>query len=104
MGRYLVLWHMNPMAPRSTSPEEALKLNEMMWAAEDGLMRQGLVKEFGYFADGSSGYAIGEGEAADAFRSANMFMPYVAFEVHEVISYEKGKEIIRAVCKAAAQR
>ena len=104
MARFLILWHSNPVAPWPTNPEEYLKLQERMWAGMDNLMRQGLVKELGYFADGRSGYAIGEGDAADAFRAVSMFMPYVEFEVHETISYEKAKEITRAVCKAAAQR
>ena len=104
MARFLVMWHINPVAPWPTNPEEYLKLEERMWAGVDNLMLQGLVKEFGYFADGRSGYSIGEGETADVFRADSMFMPYVEFEVHEIISYEKGKEITRAVCKAAAQR
>ena len=104
MARFLVLWHSNPVAPWPTNPEEYLKLQERMFAGIDNLMHQGFVKEFGNFADGRSGYTIGEGETADVFRAVNMFMPYIEFEVHEIISYEKGKEIIRAILKAAAQR
>lgn len=104
MARFLVLWHINPLAPWPTNPDEYLKLEERMWAGIDNLMRQGQVKEFGYFADGRSGYTIGEGETADTFRSVSMFIPYVECEVHEIIPYEKGKEIVRAVLKAAAQR
>lgn len=42
-----------------------------------------MVKEFGYFADGRSGYSIGEGGTADVFGAVNMYIPYVQFEVHE---------------------
>jgi hypothetical protein len=107
MARFLVVWHTNPVAPWPTNPEEYLKLQEMMWAGMDNLMRQGQVKEFGYFADGRSGYSIGEGETADTFRSVSLFSPYIECEVHEIIPYEKGKKIVRDVCaimKAAVQR
>jgi hypothetical protein len=33
-----------------------------------------------------------------------MFTPYWESEVHEILPYEKGKEIIRALWKAAAQK
>jgi hypothetical protein len=104
MARFLVVWHSNPVAPYPTNPEEYSKLQERMWVGIDNLMRRGFVKEFGFFADGRSGYGIGEGETADVFSAVNMFIPYVHCEVHEIISYEKGKEITRAVLKAAAQR
>jgi len=104
MARFLILWHSNPVAPWPMNPEEYLKLNERMWAGMDNLIKKGEIKEFGYFADGRSGYAIGEGETADTFRNVSMFLPYVQCEVHEIIPYEKGKEIERTLLKAAAQR
>jgi hypothetical protein len=30
-----------------------------------------------------------------------MFIPYVSFEVHEIIPYEKQKEIVRVLLKTA---
>jgi len=70
-----------------------------MWAGIDGLLKKGEVKEFGYFADGKSGYAIGEGDTVSAFRDVSMFSPYYEFEVNEIIPYEKGKEVLRALMK-----
>ena len=100
MARFLVLWRTNPVAPWPTDPSEALELNEKMFAAIDDLIKKGEVKEFGYFPDGTSGYAIGEGEATDAFRNVSMFQPYILGEVHGIIPYEKGKEITIALLKA----
>ena len=99
MARYLVLWRMNPVAPTPTDPSEGLKLNEMMFAAMDDLIARGEVEEFGFFPDGLSGYVISTGEATDSFRRTSMFLPYVHCEVHEIIPYEKGKEISIAVMK-----
>ena len=100
MGRFLVLWCQEPAAPWPTDPSESLKLNERMMGAIADLMKKGEIEQFGFFADGTSGYGIGEGEAADMFRQANMFQPYVTVEVNEIIPFEKGREISKAVLEA----
>ena len=99
MARYLVLWRQNPVAPTPTDPSESLKLNEMMFAAMDDLIKRGEVEEFGFFPNGRSGYVIGKGEAIDSFRNVSMFLPYVHCEVHEIIPYEKGKETVITLMK-----
>ena len=100
MARYLCMWRVNPVAPTPADLSEGLKLNEMLFAAMDDLIKRGEVEEFGWFPDGTSGYVIGKGEATDMFRSIRMFLPHIINEVHEIIPYEKGKEILRAVLKA----
>jgi hypothetical protein len=71
-----------------------------MWAGIDALMKKGEIEEYGAFPDGTSGYAIGKGETADLYRDVLMFQPYILVEVHEIIPYEKDKEIVRALLKA----
>ena len=100
MARYLALWHLNPFVQFPTDPSKLLELNEKMWAVMDDQIKKGMVKEFGVFQDGTSGYLIAEGNATDVFTASNMFMPYIIGESHEIIPYEKQKEIIRALCKA----
>ena len=81
-------------------PQKSRELNEILWAVLDDLMKKGLVKDYGIFPDGESGYLIAEGEAVSVYTSVNMFIPYVSCEVLEIIPFEKQKEIIRALCKA----
>ena len=100
MGRFLVLWRQNPMAPWPTDPSEGLKMNEMMMMAIDDLMKKGEIEEFGFFPDGTSGYGISKGEITDAYRRVSMFQPYITVEVHEIIPFKKGWEISREVMKA----
>jgi hypothetical protein len=95
VARFLVLWRRNPVAPWPMDPAEYGKFQEKVWAGLDALMKAGLMKEFGYFADGRSGYAIGEGEITDAFRSVSTFLPFYEADVHEMIPYGKGKETIK---------
>lgn len=100
MGKYLTLWNMNPMAPWPTDPAEALQLNEMFWAGMDDLMKKGEITEFGWFLDGRSGYAIGEGDAVTIFTNVTMFSTYFDMTVEEIIPYEVGKQVNRARLKA----
>lgn len=103
MARFLTIWHRNPIAPWPTNPAEYSKIVENSWSGIDNLIKKGIIKEFGWFLDGVSGYAIGEGESADTFRNVSMFLPYWESEVYEIIAYEKGKEILRALLKAQAE-
>jgi hypothetical protein len=100
MARFLVLWRINLVAPWPTDLSKYLELQERMWAGIDALMKKGEIEEFGVFPDGYSGYAIGKGETVDVYRDVTMFQPYILSEVHEIISYEKQKEIVRAHLKA----
>lgn len=100
MARFLVLWRLNPAAPWPTDPSKYLELEEKLWAGVDGLMKKGEFEEWGTFPDVHDGYVIGKGETVDIYRDMCMFYPYVVCEVHEIISLEKHKEIIRAVLKA----
>jgi len=99
MARFLVLWRRNPVAPWPMDPAEYLGMQEKVWAGLDTLIKAGEIKEFGYFADGRSGYALGEAETTDVFRDVSTFLPFYEADVHEIIPYEKGKETIRDACE-----
>ncbi|HVP17026.1 MAG TPA: hypothetical protein VMT42_06640 [candidate division Zixibacteria bacterium] len=99
MARYLILWHRNPVAPWPNDLKEAIKLMETMWVGIDNLMKMGEIKEFGWYLDGKSGYAIGEGESTTVLRDVSMFMPFEEFEIQEIIPWEKGKAAVREAWK-----
>ncbi len=102
-ARFLGLWRFNPNAPWPTDPTEAAKVNEMIFAGVDSMLQQGGMLEAGFFLDGRSGYTLGTGEAVDAFRRAVGPYPFILLEVHELIDYETGKEVVRGVLKAKAE-
>jgi hypothetical protein len=100
VARFLVLWRINPLAPFPTDPSKYLELEEKMWAGIDGLFKKGEFEEFGVFPEGHCGYVIGKGETVDVYRTVCMYHPYIIAEVHEIIPYEKHKEILREVLRA----
>ncbi len=97
MARFLLLWHINLASWPMNDPKKNMELNERLWAVIENLMKKGVVKDYGIFPDGESGFAIGEGETAEVYRDVNMFLPYVSTKVQEIISLEKQKETIRAL-------
>jgi len=103
VAKFLVLWRSNLMAPWPQDPREYLELTEKIWGGVDSLIKKGLVKEVGTFLDGMTGYAIVEGGAAEVYNAIGMFIPYMLSEVHEIMPYEKGKEIDRARLKALVE-
>jgi hypothetical protein len=100
VARFMSLWRANPSAPWPADPSKLLEFYEMIWATIDGLIKKGEIEEWGIFPDANVGFVIGKGETVDVFRNASMFIPYFDNEIHEIISYEKAKEILRANLKA----
>jgi len=100
VARFFAIWRIDPSAPWPTDPSKLLEMEEMMWASIDGLMKKGEIEEFGAFPDGYSGYIISKGETVDVYRNVSMFHPYICFDIHEIISLEKQKEVLRAIRKA----
>jgi len=102
MAKYLTLWHLNPMAV-PLDPAEHVKLNEMMYAMMDNMLKTGDITEFGFFLEGGAGYTMSEGESADTFRKVTGFFPVITVEPREIIPYETGKEILRGVFNELAE-
>jgi hypothetical protein len=49
------------------------------------------------------GYSIASGEAKDSFRRTTAFTPWIMSEVHEMVPYETGKEVMKGMLKARAE-
>ena len=100
MGRFLLLWRVNWDRWPVQDLSKHLEMNEKLWKVMDDLMKKGIVKDYGIFPEGESGFLIGEGDAITVFKNASMFVPYVSSEVHEIIPFEKQKEITRGILQA----
>jgi hypothetical protein len=65
-------------------------------------MKKGELEEIGWFLDGKSGYAIGEGESTTVIRNLSMFMSFEEFKVQEIVTWDKGKAAVREAWKTLA--
>ena len=53
-------------------------------------MKKGEITELGWFLDGQSGYALGEGDAVTTFTNVTMSSTYFDMTVEEIIPYAVG--------------
>lgn len=101
----MTIWRRNPSAPWPIDPTEAKQHDEMRFAFIDEGLKSGRILDFGWFADGTSGYVISSGESGQGVLAmAFAAHPWFEREVHEIIDYETGKEIDRQVLKAQAEQ
>ncbi|MGZ4864680.1 MAG: hypothetical protein ACXV5H_07270 [Halobacteriota archaeon] len=102
MAKFLGLWRFNPSAPWPTDPTQAAAMYEMLFAAMDKMHETGEITEFGFFPDATSGYAISSSDLKTQFGHSVSFYPFIDIEVHEIVPYDAGKEVVRGVVKAQA--
>jgi len=100
LARYLVTCRSNPAAPWPKDPDEYSRFMEQVWAGFDDGIKKGVIKDIGFFFDGWDGYAIIEGEGADILKGNIAFFPYWLTDTREIVSYEKAKEISKALVEA----
>jgi len=98
MGKYLVLWEVDPARVPIDPKERAtawLGLTELVKAD----MKTGWVKDWGTFPGELKGYAIDEGSEVTMMTETTKYAPYVKFEVHPVATLAEVQEAIKAAVK-----
>ena len=104
MARFLIRWRGDPvaLALRKMTPYEGEKWFEMLFRTIEDLMKNGEIEDFSFFLDPSEGgYAIVKGDTKDVFRITRSLPPMFHCKVHEIIPYEKGKEIMKIIVETA---
>lgn len=101
MPRYMVLYRANPAA-WPTDPKQALAVLERVMAGGDYLLKGGSLKEVGWFTP-QEGYGIFETDSKEkVLELVEPFFPYYSQDIHEIVSWEKGKQAMLAGARAAA--
>jgi hypothetical protein len=98
MSKFLNLWEgvsgTMPVDPKQRA-ELMGKLIEMTKKALDS----GIIKDWGIFAGGGAGYAIGEGTAEDMLKGTQQFAPYIRFTVHPVLSLKEMADVMKSMAR-----
>lgn len=103
MGKFLILWCTNLAAPFPKESKEYRKFMDHIWMSIDKRVKSGMLKDYGFFLESKAGYAIAEGSSEQVFKYVSMYAPYCTSTVHEIMSYEKGKEILREAMTSAIE-
>ena len=96
MGKYLLLWDLNPdRVP--VDPKERAAAWSMFIDMIKQHMNEGITKDWGSFIAEGSGYAVVEGSEMEVINHCQKFVPFVAFETHPVASIDQIEEMIKAL-------
>ena len=96
MSKFLYLWEMDN-SKISTDPNERAALIGKQIEMTKKSLGEGQITDWGLFAGGDAGYAIGEGTAMDSFKGTMQFTPYVKFQVHPVLSIDEVAEVMKSM-------
>ncbi|HEY97984.1 MAG TPA: hypothetical protein G4O16_07380 [Dehalococcoidia bacterium] len=96
MAKYLILWE-EDMSKMPVDPNEQAALTQKHMELTKQALDAGQITDWGIFAGGGAGYAIGEGDAADMFRGAMQFTPHVKFKAITVLSISEVTEVMKSM-------
>jgi len=98
MARYLMLWELDQTKVPADPKERAA-----MWAPMVQGIKQriaaGTTKDWGCFAGGMKGFTIHEGDEMTVSNAVQSFIPYVKFDVRQLISIDQLGELVENLKK-----
>lgn len=96
MGRYLVLWEVDPnkipMDPKEKEAVLAQAMGGVGKAIEDGI-----IKEWGAFVGGTGGFGIYEGTEAEVGGVLQQFVPFASNKVYAFTTAAEAQEWLASV-------
>lgn len=96
MGKYLLLWDVDPAKVPVNPKERAAAWKPLIDMVKQD-MEKGITKDWGCFVGEMSGYSVVEGTEVEIGAQLQKYVPYVLFEVHPLASLEQMGEIINAL-------
>lgn len=96
MGKYLVLWEVNTSFVPVDPGERAAGFGMLTNLVRQD-MEKGLTKDWAGFVGELSGCAIAEGTEEEIHQQMLQYVPFVKFQIHQLVSLDKVENIIKAM-------
>ena len=96
MAKFLNLWETDS-SKMPTDPKERAAIYGRQIEMTKKMLAEGQITDWGLFAGGGAGYAIGEGTAADVLKRTMQFAPYIKFHAHPVLSIDEMSEVMKSL-------
>ncbi len=103
MGRYLLLWQLDPSRV-PVNPQERGGAWAVLTAMVKQDLKKGILKDWGSFLGEEGGYAVIEGTEVEVVNSLQKFVPYVSFETRPVATVNQIDEVIKALSAKKSDR
>ena len=94
MGRYLLLWEIDPARIPVDSKERGVAWTLLLEMVKQDI-KSGKNKDWGAFVGETNGYTVVEGTEVEIGALLMQYAPYVQFKVHPVASVAQVGEIIK---------
>jgi len=96
MAKYMVLWEVDtsktPEDPKAKKAQQ-LRFQELVVKQ----LKEGVIKEWGQFVGEVYGYAINECSAVDLHTLTTMWVPFVKFQVREIMTINEVNKATKAL-------
>jgi hypothetical protein len=98
MGRYLVLWELDPNRIPVDPKERAAAWQASMGAVGKAI-EDGIIKEWGAFVGDINGFGIYEGTEAEVSAVMHQFIPFARNRVYAFTTLGEGQEWLNSMLK-----
>jgi hypothetical protein len=96
MGKYLLLWQLDPARVPVDPKQRATGWSGLMAMVKKDL-EKGISKDWGAFIGEGKGYSIAEGSEAEVSIMIQQYSPYVHFETHPIMSANQIGDMLKAL-------
>lgn len=96
MGKYLVLWEIDPTRVQISPQERGVGWEAFMEIIKEDI-EKGTTKDWGAFVGEMRGYTIIEGTEVEIGNNLQRFVPFVTFKLHAIATVEQVEEIVKAL-------
>ena len=96
MAKYLILWELD----HSRIPEDLKERGGMFTMMVDSIkadIKAGIHADWGAYVAGGKGYTVSEGNEPELARLMQRFVPFVKFEIHQVMSIDQIGELAKSL-------
>jgi len=96
MGKYLMLWQMDPARIPVDPKERGTGWSALMEMVKSDL-EKGVLTDWGSFVAEGRGFGIMEGDEMEIAINLQRYSPYVGFETHSYMSASQVVEMLKAL-------
>jgi len=96
MGKYLLLWRLDPARMPVDPKERAAGWSALMAMVEKDF-EKGIFKDWGSITSEGRGYAIVEGKDTEVALMTEQYVPYCSFETHPIMTASQIEDMLKAM-------
>ena len=98
MGKYLLLWEIDPTKIPLDLKERGGEFGALMKVIKQD-MNEGILKDWGLFVGESHGYSVVQGTEVEVIKASQRYTPFVYFAAHPIASVNHAGEMMKVLTR-----